>query len=56
MEAKLSSATEARRKVWDECDQALEGLDKSLVGKWNDKCESEGWGDDYKVTDEYRFS
>ena len=52
----IENATEERDSVYKANEERTNALNKSLADLWNQKCDSEGWGDDYKVSDGYNFA
>ena len=52
----MENATKERDSVYKENAERTESLNRSLVNVWNQKCDSEGWGDDYKASENYDFS
>ena len=52
----MKNAAEERDSVYKANEERTNALNKSLANQWNQKCDSEGWGDDYKVSEEYNFA
>ena len=52
----MKNAAEERDSVYKANEERTNALNKSLANLWNQKCDSEGWGDDYKVSEEYNFA
>ena len=52
----MESAAEERDSVYKANEERTNALNKSLANLWNQKCDSEGWGDEYKVSEEYNFA
>lgn len=53
---KMENAAEERDSVYKANEERTNALNKSLANLWNQKCDSEGWGDEYKVSEEYNFA
>ena len=51
----IANAAEERDSVYKANEERTNALNTSLANLWNQKCDSEGWGDDYKVSDGYNF-
>ena len=52
----IENAAEERDSVYKANEERTNALNRSLVNLWNQKCDSEGWGDDYKASENYDFS
>ena len=52
----IENAAKQRDQVYKENEDRTKSLNSSLVNQWNQKCDSEGWGDDYKASENYDFS
>ena len=52
----IANAAEERDSVYKANEERTNSLNTSLANLWNQKCDSEGWGDDYKVSDGYNFA
>lgn len=52
----MENAAEERDSVYKANEERTNALNKSLANLWNQKCDSEGWGDEYKVSDGYNFA
>ena len=52
----IANAAEERDSVYKANEERTNALNTSLANLWNQKCDSEGWGDDYKVSDGYNFA
>ena len=52
----IENAAEERDSVYKSNEERTNALNRSLVNLWNQKCDSEGWGDDYKASENYDFS
>ena len=52
----IENAAEERDSVYKANEERTNALNKSLADLWNQKCDSEGWGDQYKVSDSYNFA
>ena len=52
----MKNAAEERDSVYKANEERTNALNKSLANLWNQKCDSEGWGDEYKVSEEYNFA
>ena len=52
----IENAAEERDSVYKANEDRTNSLNTSLANLWNQKCDSEGWGDDYKVSDGYNFA
>ena len=52
----MESAAEERDSVYKANEERTNALNKSLANQWNQKCDSEGWGDEYKVSEGYNFA
>ena len=52
----IANAAEERDSVYKANEERTNALNKSLANLWNQKCDSEGWGDEYKVSDSYNFA
>ena len=52
----IESAAEERDSVYKANEERTNALNTSLANLWNQKCDSEGWGDEYKVSDSYNFA
>ena len=52
----IENAAEERDSVYKANEERTNSLNTSLANLWNQKCDSEGWGDDYKVSDGYNFA
>ena len=52
----MENAAEERDSVYKANEERTNALNKSLANLWNQKCDSEGWGDEYKVSEEYNFA
>ena len=52
----MKNAAEERDSVYKANEERTNALNRSLANLWNQKCDSEGWGDDYKVSDSYNFA
>ena len=53
---KMENAAKERDSVYKANEERTNALNKSLANLWNQKCDSEGWGDEYKVSEEYNFA
>ena len=53
---KMENAAKERDSVYKANEERTNALNTSLANLWNQKCDSEGWGDDYKVSDGYNFA
>ena len=51
----MENAAKEKESVYKANEERTNALNKSLANLWNQKCDSEGWGDDYKVSEEYNF-
>lgn len=52
----IENAAEERDSVYKANEERTNSLNTSLANLWNQKCDAEGWGDDYKVSDGYNFA
>ena len=52
----IENAAEERDSVYKANEERTNALNTSLANLWNQKCDSEGWGDEYKVSDGYNFA
>ena len=52
----MKNAAEERDSVYKANEERTNALNRSLANLWNQKCDSEGWGDQYKVSDGYNFA
>ena len=52
----MENAAKERDSVYKANEERTNALNKSLANLWNQKCDSEGWGDQYKVSDGYNFA
>ena len=52
----MENAAEERDSVYKANEERTNALNTSLANLWNQKCDSEGWGDEYKVSENYNFS
>ena len=52
----IANAAEERDSVYKANEERTNALNTSLANLWNQKCDSEGWGDEYKVSDGYNFA
>ena len=52
---KMEDAAKEKESVYKANEERTNALNKSLADLWNQKCDSEGWGDEYKVSDSYNF-
>ena len=52
----MENAAKERDSVYKANEERTNALNKSLANLWNQKCDSEGWGDEYKVSEEYNFA
>ena len=53
---KMEDAAKEKESVYKANEERTNALNKSLADLWNQKCDSEGWGDEYKVSDSYNFA
>ena len=53
---KMKDAAEERDSVYKANEERTNALNTSLANLWNQKCDSEGWGDEYKVSENYNFA
>ena len=52
----IQNAAKQRDQVYKENEERAKSLNSSLVNLWNQKCDSERWGDEYKASENYDFS